>query len=134
MTTSLASNATWQRVLRPVLRGLLLVWAGFWAWFVVMVSVGEPPAPPWWIPAAWLASLAALVALCWKRPTLGGLVLLAAGVWAAIVFPDPGARALLAPALVLGAGCIVQGWSARRVVQAVVLLCSLTLVACCTPQ
>ena len=35
-----------RRVLLLVLRGLLLAWAGFWAWFVVMVSFGEPPPPP----------------------------------------------------------------------------------------
>ena len=136
MKTPSASHATWQRVLRLLLRGLLVLWAGFWAWFVVMASVGEPPAPPWWIPAAWLASLALLVALCWKRPTLGGLVLLAAGILAAVVFDDPGARALLAaPAVALGAGCVVQGWSARRVASAaLLLLAGLTLGACLAPQ
>lgn len=53
-----------RRILRLVLRGLLLAWAGFWAWFVLMVTFGESPSPPWWIPVAWSASLAALVVLC----------------------------------------------------------------------
>src|SRR5262245_53435174 len=95
-------ESAWARALRWLVRGLMLAWAGFWVWFVIAVSVGEPPPPPWWIPAAWLSSLTALVLLGWKRPTLGGLAFLGAGGWAAIYFATPGARALLAaPALLL---------------------------------
>jgi len=123
------------RVLRFLLRALLLVWAAFWAWFVTMVSLGEAPAPPWWIPAAWLASLAALVVLCWRWPTLGGLVLLGAGAWAAYYFANPGARALLAlPAIGLGLGCMLVGRRARDLASVVILLASVALGACRAPQ
>jgi hypothetical protein len=100
------------RPFRFLLRAALLVWAGFWSWFVIAVTFGEEPAPPAWIPLAWFAALGALVALCWKRPTLGGLALTLASVWAAISFAHPGARALLAaPAFVLGLGFIALGRS-----------------------
>lgn len=103
------------RVSRLFLRLALLGWAGFWAWFVLSVSLGEPPAPPVWIPAAWLTALAGLVVLGWRWPRLGGLVLVAAGIGLAAVFRHPGAQALLAaPAVVLGLVCAIQGWSARQ--------------------
>jgi FtsH-binding integral membrane protein len=93
------------RVLRFVWLGLVLWWAGFWAWFVVAVSIGESKPPPLWIPLAWLASLAGLVVLSWKRSTLGGIALITAGFGAALYFPDASARALLAaPAIALGFG------------------------------
>jgi hypothetical protein len=103
------------RVLRALLRGVLLVWAAFWAWFVLAESLGETPMPPWWIPAAWLAGLAALVALAWRWPRAGGLALVAAATASAFVFPDPGAWALLsAPALVLGLASCGLGRVGRR--------------------
>lgn len=123
------------RVLRILLRGLSLAWAGFWAWFVVTVSLGESPAPPWWIPVAWLGSLATLVVLVWRWPTLGGLVLVAAGLWAAAYFDNAGARALLAaPALVLGVGSLALGWRGRGLSNAVLLVFCLVLAACRAPQ
>src|SRR5262245_52090732 len=107
------------RVLRILLRGLSITWAGFWAWFVVVVSLGENPAPPWWIPVAWLTSLATLVVLVWRWPRVGGLVLVASGVLAAVLFDNPGARALLAaPALALGIGSLALGWRARGLAHA----------------
>lgn len=119
------------RLLRGGLRGLLLLWAGFWAWFVVAVSLGEAPAPPWWIPAAWLASLAGLVVLCWRWPALGGALLVAAGLWAGVYFASSGARALLAaPAVALGLGCLALAFGARAVARAAVVLLALTLSAC----
>jgi len=139
MKVSSERGAAALRVLRLVVRGLVTLWAGFWAWFVVMVTFGEPPAPPWWIPVAWLGSLAALVWLCWKRPTLGGLALAAAGTWSATYFDHPDARALLAsPTIVLGVACLALGFGTRHVARhmaSAVLLCScLTLVACLAPQ
>lgn len=102
------------RALRFVWLGLLICWAGFWAWFVVAVSVGESKPPPLWIPVAWLGSLAGLVVLSWKRSTLGAVALLAAGIAAALYFPNSGARALLAaPAIGLGLGGLALRWRAR---------------------
>jgi hypothetical protein len=135
MNPSSASVFPARRVLWLALRGLVLAWAGFWAWFVLMVTFGESPSPPWWIPAAWLASLAALVVLCWRRATLGGLALVAAGVWAAAYFDNPGARALLAaPAIFLGLACLAVGWSARGALNAALVCSCLMLAACLVPQ
>src|SRR5262245_18328023 len=92
MNVSPASRGSVARALRFVLRGLLIALAGFWAWFVAMVSSGEAPTQHWWIPVAWIGGMAALVVLCWKRPTLGGLALVAAGLWAGVTFAHPGAR------------------------------------------
>ena len=132
---SASIEARTSRVLRLTLRGLVLAWAGFWSWFVVMVSLGESPAPPWWIPVAWLAGLTALVVLVWRWPTFGGLVLVAAGVWAALYFDNSGARALLAaPALVIGIGCLALGWRARWLTHAALLVFCVTLAACLAPQ
>ncbi|HEX6886293.1 MAG TPA: hypothetical protein VF530_23160 [Planctomycetota bacterium] len=125
------------RLLRGGVRGLLLLWAAFWAWFVVVVSLGEAPAPPWWIPAAWLASLAGLVVLCWRWPGLGGALLLAAGLWSGAYFANGGARALLAaPAVALGLACLAQAFGSRFVARAAVVLLGLTLTgcACLVPQ
>jgi len=98
--------------LRLVLRVLLVVWAGFWAWFVLAVSYGGKEAPPpWWIPAVGLSALTLLVVLAWKRPAAGGVALVAAGLAAAGFFQSPSALALLAaPAVLLGAGCLALRW------------------------
>jgi hypothetical protein len=94
------------------LRALLIVWAGFWAWFVLAVSYGgsETP-PPLWIPVVGLGALALLCLLGWKRPTAGGIALVATGLAAAAFFANPWARALLAlPAILLGAGFLALRW------------------------
>lgn len=123
------------RVLRFLVRVLLLSWAAFWAWFVVAVSLGEEPAPPLWIPLAWLVVLAALVTLGWRWPRVGGLVLIAAGVAAALGFRNPGAQALLAaPAVALGAGCLASARAARVFAGAAIVLLALALTGCLTPQ
>ena len=123
------------RYLRLLVRALMLAWAGFWIWFVVSVSLGEEPAPPWWIPAAWLSGLALLVLLAWKRPALGGVAFLAFGACSAAVFAHPGARALLsAPAIALGLGCLAQGWTARSLARAGLFACALVLCGCLAPQ
>jgi hypothetical protein len=132
-----SSTVPFPRFLRILLRALLVVWASFWAWFVLAVSFGEAPQPPWWIPVAWLGGLGTLVALCWRWPGLGGAVLVAAGTWAGIHFDDPGARALLAaPAIALGLGSLFLGWGARRVASTALLWLGLglVLVGCLAPQ
>lgn len=132
-----SSTCQLARILRILLRVLLVAWAGFWAWFVLAVSLGEAPPPPWWIPASWLGGLGALVALGWRRPALGGAVLVAAGTWAAIHFDSSGARALLAaPAIALGLGSLLVGLGARRVAGTALLWLGLglVLVGCLAPQ
>jgi hypothetical protein len=117
------------RILRSALRVSLVAWAGFWAWFVLAASLDQPP--PLWIPVAWLTSLSLLVVLGWRWPRLGGFVLVAAGAWSATYFDHPGARALLsAPALVIGIGCLAEGWGARRVAAAALLSVALLPLGC----
>lgn len=117
------------------LRLLLVLWAGFWAWFVVAVSLGEEPAPPLWIPLAWLGSLGALVFLCWKLPRVGGLVLAAAALWAGWFFANGWARLILAaPALVLGLGFLLSASRLRPGASGAWLGLLLLLGACRAPQ
>jgi hypothetical protein len=112
-----------QPVLRTLLRALLIVWAGFWAWFALAVAYGGAEAPPpWWIPAGMLAVLALLVLLAWKRPMAGGIALVAAGAAAASFFRHPATQALLAaPAILLGIGCLALRWRERRILGAACL-------------
>jgi hypothetical protein len=120
---------------RLALRLLLVLWASFWAWFVVAVSLGEEPAPPLWIPLAWLGSLGALVVLCWKLPRIGGLVLAATALWAGWYFANGGARLILAaPALLLGLGFLLVGSRARLGASGAWLGLLLLLGACRAPQ
>lgn len=129
------TRVAWNHALRLVARALLIVWAGFWAWFVISATLGDPEPVPWWIPTAWLSSLATLVVLGWRWPAIGGMALVTAGVWAAWYFADPGARTLLAaPAIVLGIACWTSSWSARRSIAAVLLLSCAQLAACASAQ
>ncbi len=113
MTTSTDRNSV-RRALSLLLRALLVAWACFWIWFVLAASSGESPAPPLWIPAAWIGGLTALAYVTWRWPIVGGIALIAAGVWSAFYFPNSGARSLLAaPAIVLGLGHLALHTSSR---------------------
>ena len=129
MTT--VSTASPPRRARLLLRAALLLWAGFWAWFVAAASLGEEPAPPPWIPLAWFGALGLLVLLCWKRPASGGLVLVAAASWAAWYFANGGARTwLAAPALALGVGFLALGRARGMGANLALLLLFLPLAGC----
>jgi hypothetical protein len=122
-------------ILRWSWRLALCLWAGFWAWFVLVVSVGEEPTPPLWIPIVWLASLALLTALGWRAPAIGGAALLAAGGWCWWYFANDGARTLLAaPAIALGVVALLLSWRQRSLAAALALLCAGVLGSCATPQ
>jgi hypothetical protein len=129
-----------RRACRALLRLALVLWAGFWAWFVIAASLGEPPPPPWWIPAAWLAGLGALVLLAWRRPAVGGLALAAAALASAVEFDRWDTRALLAlPALALGLGFLALAWTGRRMGGAggaalALLALALSIAGCRAPQ
>lgn len=134
MTTS-TSIVSFHGASRVVWRVLLIAWAGFWAWFVLAVSLGEPGPPPLWIPVAWLSGLATLVVLGWRRPTLGGIALVATGIWSAIYFDHAGARALLAaPAIGLGLGALALRWSASGAASASLVVLGLMFSSCIAPQ
>lgn len=93
-----------------IARVLLVLWAGFWAWFVASVGLSEGLfSSPY--PATGLALLAVLVAAAWRKPVLGGLLLLAFAAFSAYLF-RAGAQALLGvslPALLLGLSFLVLG-------------------------
>jgi hypothetical protein len=105
------------RVLRWVPRIAVTVWAGFWGWFVLMAGssdlrqglAGTGP-----ILAAWLGGLATLVIAVWARPRLGGILMVAAGVAAAYLFPRTDTRLILAlPAGVIGLAALLSPHAGR---------------------
>ena len=95
-------------------RTATLAWAGFWAWFVVATVVGEvrhgqTAGVP--IMAGWLVALTGLTVGVWRWPRIGGPVLMAAAVGAAVFFANPWAQLLLAlPAFLVGAAAAVDGF------------------------
>ncbi len=95
-----------------------LAWAGFWAWFVVVVGVSDIRSGlhgTGAVMAAWLAGLGALTFTLWRWPRIGGLVFIAAAIAAAVYFASPGARLLLSlPALVIGAAAVLSPRPARE--------------------
>ena len=74
MATTTGNPPSHRNVPRFFARTILLVWAGFWTWFVTMVMTSEPPAVE---PVIALAILWATTALAWFFPRFGGLVLVA---------------------------------------------------------
>lgn len=124
------------RGLNLLARSLLLLWAGFWIWFVAVDVFSEPSRAAFGWGALWLVSLGLLVLLCWTRPLWGGLLLGAAGVWAASCFDNASARALLAaPAIALGLAFALIAWRNRRgAALALASLALFSLGSCLTPQ
>jgi hypothetical protein len=99
---------------RPDRRRLLLLvasaWAGVWSVFVVstLFSEGAEALP---FGAGLLVVLATSIAVLWKDPRSGGVVLVGLGVAAAAFFRHPATWALLSvPAILLGAAHL---WSPR---------------------
>lgn len=90
-----------------VVRAGLLAWAGFWGWFAAAVVIGEARGGErGGIPyaAALIVILAGLLFAAFRWPRLGGALLVAAGVGAAVFFNSAAAQMwLAAPAIVLGA-------------------------------
>ncbi len=87
---------------------LLVLWCGFWLWFAISVVSSEPRIA--WQPVAFVLSVLALTFAACVFPRTGGVLLIAAGMWASYYYDNSGARALLAaPAIVLGALRAVGG-------------------------
>lgn len=88
-------------------RALVLLWAGFWTWFIVSVVVGEARSGAFsgvGYGGAILAVIFAASAVACLRPRIGGALLALVGAAGAVVFRDASAWWLLAgPAVVLGA-------------------------------
>jgi len=98
-------------------RILVLAWAVFWGWFVLMVGGGEILHGTYQgVPyvATWAAALTGLTICVWRWPVLGGVLMLAAGLFAVVYFPSNGARLLLAlPAGVIGVLAIAGAYAGR---------------------
>lgn len=100
-------------VLRFSRHALLALWAGFWLWFSVASSIGEPnglahllvPALP----------IVVCLLLVWQSARLGGLALILFAVGSASMFRGREAWLLLsAPAMVLGVGYVLSGRAGLR--------------------
>jgi hypothetical protein len=102
-------------VFRRVAALLVFLWAGFWAWFVLAVSIGEEPAAPFWIPTTWLLGLSIVAGAAIVRPRLGALLLLVVAGFTFFYFANDGARLLLsAPAFVLAAATFVAARGRKK--------------------
>jgi hypothetical protein len=92
------------RIDRPELwlaRGLLILWAGFWLWFNIASAIGESDGAWWHIGVA--AATLALFLASWFWPKVGGVLMVAAGMFAARAFGHTAALTILAiPAATIG--------------------------------
>lgn len=99
---------SWMAPLRLVARIALLLWAGFWTWFVVAVMASEGVAPE---PVAMLSGLWTVTALAWFRPRAGAAALVALSAWSLWCFRNGAALWLIAlPACAIA----VCSWSTAR--------------------
>jgi hypothetical protein len=87
--------------LRLVARLGLLLWAGFWTWFMVSVMASEGIALE---PVAMLSGLCTVTVLAWFRPRLGAVALVALSAWSLWCFRNGAAIWLIAlPACAIAA-------------------------------
>ncbi len=102
----MAANSNRQkgrRVARTAVRAILILWAGFWAFFAIAHLFVEYIAGNLPYVAMFLAPLIALVVSVWRWPRIGGPALMVAGIASAFFFHDVFAQATLAlPAVMLG--------------------------------
>lgn len=100
------TSATMSRAIRWTATTMLVACAGFWIWFVVSVGLSEgglATAPV----AGFVAAFALLVACAFARPRAGGVLALAAAIFAAWFFDSASARLMLAlPLGLAGAGLL----------------------------
>ncbi|MCE5307102.1 MAG: hypothetical protein LLG20_05630 [Acidobacteriales bacterium] len=70
-------------------RILMILWAGFWTWFGLASGIGERLQPIGVLIHTAVPGLffGLLVLIAWRWPTVGGFVLLAAGVAVSIAYP-----------------------------------------------
>ena len=61
-------------------RAIGTLWAAFWAFFVVADVISEPSATAYRVMSGWMAILGGIVFLLWRRPLVGGLLSISAGL------------------------------------------------------
>jgi hypothetical protein len=106
------------RLIRLVTGTLLLLWAGFWAWFIVSVVISDVRAGSTVAIAYGGGTLAALLGACAAArawPRIGPIALIAYGVASAYVFQGASAMLLMAmPAIILGGVLLAEARYAGR--------------------
>ncbi len=118
-TTHVSSAPTSTRRRWPVwtVRAALLLWAAFWCWFASAEIIAEINKHGWQgFTQGWphFLTIAGPIALCtlitFRWPRVGGTLLILGGIFAAIGFHNPFARAFFAaPPIVLGLASIWLG-------------------------
>ena len=107
-----ANVASW------LVRSGLLLWGGFWAFFVIAAGstdmrAGLPNTLP--VIIAWLVSLTMLIVVAWRWPRVGGLILIAAAAASAMYFRYPNTWVLLSlPPAILGVANVLVGSCCRK--------------------
>lgn len=93
-------------------RGVLVSWAGFWTWFVVVDSVSDGFAKSWPYMLMFLVPIVGFTVITLRWPRIGGSMLFAGGLFATYAFWQmPWTVALFAgPPLLLGALAMWVGW------------------------
>ena len=92
---NLAATVLW------ISRALLLSWAGFWLWFIIASAKGDPAGLPWRLLFGGIA--AGLLGVSWFWQRLGGVLMIATGLFSAWYFHNTSAYILLAlPAVGIG--------------------------------
>jgi hypothetical protein len=84
-----------------VARVLVLAWAGFWLWFNIASALGERDGFTQHMVMAAVTLI--LAGTCWFWPRVGGVLMVAAGIFAAWAFHNSVAFTLLSlPAATIG--------------------------------
>lgn len=104
------------RVVRTLATVLLLGWAAFWLWFCGAVLVSEWDGTIPWEPVLKIVlPIIVLTGLGLVVPRIGGLLLIAASVWAWLFFDSMSSGLWLAlPMLMVGVMLAVTGPWVRR--------------------
>ena len=94
------------RLIRMAIRMALILWAGFWTWFVVCHVITDGPGC---LPYAlrFCVPLAILTVIGWRCSRIGGVILAVAGIVAALYFQHN--FLLVMPAIILGLLMILFG-------------------------
>ncbi|NLI98268.1 hypothetical protein GX441_06370 [bacterium] len=92
MDKSLMASRTWVKIIRYLGRGLLILWAGFWAYFAFASALSEAYPDPGTNALGWVIVIVgtlllvggAIVPWIWER--LGGFILLGIGLFLMVFF------------------------------------------------